>query len=145
MLNPTRARKLLVLGAALALAAMVACEADETDSAPEEPANSPTVVSGAPAGTDKASTVVDAVDADARIEAAAREFLAAEVGEGAFDLRSAEGMQWSDASLGCPEDGSFYAQVITPGYKLVFDLDGTLYPVHSNGDGSHMVICGDGR
>ncbi len=38
-----------------------------------------------------------------------------------------------------------YAQVITPGYKLIFDLGGTSYVVHTNSDGSHVVICGDGQ
>ena len=28
-------------------------------------------------------------------------------------------------------------QQLTPGYKLVFDLAGTSYPVHTNSDGSH--------
>ena len=37
------------------------------------------------------------------------------------------------------------AQVITPGYKLIFDLAGTSYAVHTNSDGSHMVICEDGQ
>ena len=65
--------------------------------------------------------------------------------EGDLKLVSSEGMGWSDASLGCPQEGLFYAQVLTPGYKLVFDLAGTSYAVHTNDDGSHMVICGDGR
>ena len=38
-----------------------------------------------------------------------------------------------------------YAQVITPGNKLVFGLAGTSHAVHTNSDGSHMVVCGDGR
>ena len=65
--------------------------------------------------------------------------------EGDFRLVSSEGVGWSDASLGCPKEGYAYAQVLTPGYKLVFDRAGTSYPVHTNSDGSHMVICGDGQ
>ena len=78
------------------------------------------------------------------IETAARKLLADEVGVGerGFILDSTESVQWSDASLGCPQEGQGYAQVITPGYKLVFDLAGTPYEVHSNVDGSQMVICG---
>ena len=80
------------------------------------------------------------------IETAARKLLADELGvdEGDFRLDSSEGVEWSDASLGCPQEGYAYAQVLTPGYKLVFDLAGTSYAVHANSDGSHMVICGDG-
>ncbi len=81
------------------------------------------------------------------IETAARKLLAdeLEVDEGDFKLHSSEGMGWSDASLGCPQEGMFYAQVLTSGYKLVFDLAGTSYAVHTNSDGSHMVVCGDER
>ena len=81
------------------------------------------------------------------IEAGARKILADELGadEGDFRLVSSEGVGWSDASLGCPKEGYAYAQVITPGYKLVFDLAGTSHAVHTNSDGSHMVICRDGQ
>lgn len=128
--------------AVLALAATTACEAGGEEPAPESPANAPTVAAGAPAGADESFPVTGEKDSDAVIEAAARDLLAAEVGAGDFNLRSAQPVQWSDASLGCPEDGYAYAQVITPGHKLVFELDGATYPVHSNADGSHMVICG---
>ena len=53
-------------------------------------------------------------------------------------------MQWSDASLGCPQEGFAYAQVITPGYKLLYSLGGADYAVHTNADGSHAVVCEDG-
>lgn len=76
-------------------------------------------------------------------EAAARGLLARELGvDGAdFNLVSSESVRWSDTSLGCPEPGYAYAQVITPGHRLVFDLDGTSYEVHTNEDGSLAVIC----
>ena len=53
------------------------------------------------------------------IETAARKLLADEVGVGerGFILDSTESVQWSDASLGCPQEGQGYAQVITPGYN----------------------------
>ncbi len=78
------------------------------------------------------------------IETAARELLAAELGLGerAFILNSSEQVQWPDASLGCPEEGVGHAAVITPGYKLIFELEGTSYEVHSNLDGSRLVRCG---
>ena len=53
--------------------------------------------------------------------------------------------RWSGTSLGYPKEGIAYAQVLTPGYKVTFDLAGMSYAVHSNPDGSNMVICGDGR
>ena len=61
-----------------------------------------------------------------RIETAARKLLAEEleVDDGDFQLASSEAMGWSDASLGCPQEGMFYAQVLTSGYRLVFGSRG---------------------
>ena len=83
----------------------------------------------------------------AEVETAALKFLAGqlEVDEGDLRLDSSESVQWSDASMGCPQEGMLYAQVITPGYKLVFALSGTVHAVHTNSDGSQMVVCGEGR
>ena len=76
----------------------------------------------------------------------ARKLLAGELeaDAGSFRLNRSESVQWSDASLGRPQQGIMYAQVITPGYKLVFDFEGKSYAVHTNSDGSHMVVCEDG-
>ena len=46
---------------------------------------------------------------------------------------------------GFPKGGYGYAQVITPGYKLFFDINGALHAVHTNSGGSHMVTCEDGQ
>ena len=43
---------------------------------------------------------------------------------GKIFVRSAEAVDWPDASLGCPQEGRSYAQIITPGYRLVLS-DGT--------------------
>jgi hypothetical protein len=45
---------------------------------------------------------------------------------------------WSDASLGYPEEGKFYEQMITPGYEIHFSIPSSneLFIVHTNGDGS---------
>lgn len=85
--------------------------------------------------------------APTEIEAAARELLANETGSDkeAFTLISSESFEWSDASLGCPQEGFGYAQVITPGHKLVFTLGDTTYAVHTNDDGSHLVLCNNGE
>ncbi len=99
----------------------------------------------APSGSDGSALVqLESKCREIGVETAARKLLADEVGVGerVFILDSSESVQWSDASLGCPQEGQGYAQVITPGYKLVFDLAGTPYEVHSDADGSQMVICG---
>src|SRR5260370_42682892 len=35
--------------------------------------------------------------------------------------------KFSDASLGCPQPGQTYAQVKTPGYRILIAVNGTVY------------------
>jgi hypothetical protein len=58
----------------------------------------------------------------------------------AITVRSVEAVEWSDASLGCPEPGMMYAQVITPGYRIVLEANGQSYEYHS-GRSSTIVRC----
>lgn len=94
---------------------------------------------------EQSSTAPYNAPAPAEIESAARELLAGEldVDEAELTLVSSQGVAWSDASLGCPRAGYAYAQVITPGYRLIFDFQGASHAVHTNADGSHMLICAD--
>jgi hypothetical protein len=39
----------------------------------------------------------------------------------------AESVIWPDSSLGCPRPGEMYLQVLTPGYRVVLEADGTHY------------------
>lgn len=55
-------------------------------------------------------------------------------------LVSLEAVEWSDASLGCPQEGFMYAQVITPGYLIIFKVKGTEYKYHTNEQGL-VVHC----
>ena len=130
---------LIALAAAISLMAAAACGGSDAEgSAAQEGAT-------APPATEPGAPVNAPVPGE--IESAARRLLAGELDadEGDFRLDSSEGVGWPDASLGCPQEGYAYAQVITPGYKLVFGRAGTSYAVHTNADGSHMVICGDGQ
>ena len=45
---------------------------------------------------------------------------------------SVKAVDWPDTSLGCPEPGMFYAQVITPGYRIVLSHDGERYEYHTD-------------
>ena len=139
---------LMALAAAIVLMAAAACGGnDEEKGAAQEAATmAPTAESGTPAPQLNTPTQPAKESVPGEIESAARKLLADELGadEGSFRLDSAERVDWSDASLGCPKEGYAYAQVITPGYKLVFDLAGASHAVHTNSDGSHMVVCGDG-
>ena len=44
----------------------------------------------------------------------------------------AEPVDWPDTSLGAPEPGMVYLQVITPGYKLLLSAEGGRYVYHSD-------------
>jgi len=53
---------------------------------------------------------------------------------------SVEAVPWPDASLGCPQPGMMYAQVITPGFRVVLEAEGHTYVYHSDGAGQ-IVLC----
>jgi hypothetical protein len=44
---------------------------------------------------------------------------------------SIEEVTWPDSSLGCPEPGMVYAQVLTPGYRFKLQSGGKLYEYHT--------------
>ncbi|MCY4113678.1 MAG: hypothetical protein OXG33_07055 [Chloroflexi bacterium] len=141
----TTVRLLLVLATAAALMVAGACDGaeEQMETAPVAPTTAPDAPTPSPDSPTPAADETPTGETPSEIEAAARRLLAEEVGEGSYTLVSSEAMDWSDASLGCPKEGFGYAQVITPGYKLVFDLAGTSHAVHTNADGSHMVVCAD--
>ena len=57
-----------------------------------------------------------------------------------------EAVQWPDASLGCPQEGMMYAQVITPGHRMTFRHNEDIHEVHTADAGSSMepVSCEGG-
>ena len=56
-------------------------------------------------------------------------------------LRSVESVTWPDTSLGCPKSGHAYAQVATPGYRLVLSDGSTDFEYHSDSL-RRVVFCG---
>ena len=48
-------------------------------------------------------------------------------------IRDAERVEWSDSSLGQPEPGMSYAQVITPGFKLTLQSGDQTFLYHTGG------------
>jgi hypothetical protein len=56
----------------------------------------------------------------------------------------AEAVNWPDGSLGCPEPDMMYTQVITPGYQVVFEVDGQRYDIRATETG-HAKLCTSGR
>ncbi|MFH1979213.1 MAG: hypothetical protein ABII97_02430 [Patescibacteria group bacterium] len=47
-------------------------------------------------------------------------------------VKSTTEKTWSDASLGCPEKGKYYTQVITPGYLIIFGTGERMYNYHTS-------------
>ena len=77
----------------------------------------------------------------ARLVQDARADLAKRLGQNpeSFQLKKAEAVEWPDSSLGCPQPGFFYAQVITPGFQVVLEANGKEYDYHS--DGERIFLC----
>jgi hypothetical protein len=55
-------------------------------------------------------------------------------------VTSIQPMEWPDASLGCPQEGMMYAQVITPGYLIVLEAQGQTFEYHTD-QGTNVVLC----
>lgn len=62
------------------------------------------------------------------------------VSEGEITVVSVEAKTWNDASLGCPEKGMMYAQVITPGYRIILEVDGKQYDYRTD-DLENLKLC----
>ncbi|MGI5835677.1 MAG: hypothetical protein ACOX87_04185 [Chloroflexota bacterium] len=52
----------------------------------------------------------------------------------------AEAVEWRDSSLGCPEPGKSYLQVITPGYSFTLRAGGNSYVYHTD-RANRIVLC----
>lgn len=57
-----------------------------------------------------------------------------------ISVSAVESTTWPDSSLGCPRPGFFYAQVLTPGYKVVLDASGQTYDYHLD-TSERIVLC----
>jgi hypothetical protein len=58
----------------------------------------------------------------------------------AVRLVSVESVKWPDASLGCPQPDQMYAQVITPGFRVVLKAAGQVYTYHAD-RGERLRLC----
>jgi hypothetical protein len=52
----------------------------------------------------------------------------------------AKAVIWSNSSLGCPQPGMLYAEVLTPGYLILLNANGQDYEYHA-GKGSDIFLC----
>ncbi len=107
--------------------------------APEEPKEKEekeTVVPTTPAQN------MDSLDPDAqRMVAVAKTDLMQRLGVTEEDIlvKSVEEKQWRNSSLGCPQPGMMYLQVITPGYRIVLTVGENDYDFHT--DMSRAILC----
>ncbi len=89
-----------------------------------------------------ASGAVQPLPGSEKALAAAIADLAARTGAPASEISlvSLEAVDWSDASLGCPQEGYMYAQVITPGFLMSLSAQGQQYEYHTDLAGN-VVLC----
>ena len=68
----------------------------------------------------------------------------ADVGLGDVQIVRAEMVTWSDATLGCPEEGEVGAQVLTDGYWVVLEAGGQEYDFRAAESGPPR-LCPEGQ
>ena len=71
--------------------------------------------------------------------------LSARVGT-SLELADLDTWRWDQViypnpSLGCPQPGLYYAQVVTPGYQIVLVYNGTTYDYRASQTGSGVILC----
>jgi len=108
-------------------------------SAPAAPSATPT---GGPTAEPTKGVVAPSPSADMKVVLSAREDLARRLGVGpeAVAVRSVEAVTWPDASLGCPQPGVMYAQVLTPGYRVILQAGERAYEYHTD-ETKTVVLC----
>ncbi len=135
----------------LAVAAVVSCQG-ETPPLTNPPTLSPLptltsrpTLQSTPSPTEAIVILTPRPDAPCisgeQVEEQARKALANWLGISSEEIEvvKVEEVEWPDTSLGCPEPGMVYAQVIVPGWRVVMRVDDEVYEYHSGrGQG---VLC----
>jgi len=114
---------------------LIGCAAPPAAPAPQP--NTPPPVTAAPGKP----SAPPAGPSDAEDVVKAKRDLAQRTGVAVADIktRSVEAVNWPDASLGCPQPDMMYAQVVTPGQRIVLEAGGQAYEYHSGG--ANVVFC----
>lgn len=155
-----RTLRLSLLSLLIAAAWLAGCGAQPTPEAipavpqgaedslrPERETGTPAPALAAPEGaaTMPPSPTPGEIEAPAGAEQAvqlAREELARQLGLApeAIRLVSVQAVEWPDTSLGCPQPGMMYAQVITPGFRVILEAAGEQYEFHTD-QGGAVELC----
>lgn len=77
-----------------------------------------------------------------QIVALAKAHLAERIGVSVSEITvtEIEEAEWRNSSLGCPQPGMMYLQVITPGFRVVLEAGGVAYEYHSD-KGARVIPC----
>ena len=51
-----------------------------------------------------------------------------------------EPVDWPDSSLGCPQPGMLYSQIVTPGYRIILSNGSQQYEFHTD-RGNRVIPC----
>lgn len=66
--------------------------------------------------------------------------LGIDISEADVEIEEIVAGSWPDSSLGCPEPGMNYLQVITPGYMVTLLVEGETYIYHTD-DALNILLC----
>ena len=120
----------LVVGSVLVIMLVTSCAQAAT------PTDNQTGTPATPSVPNEAEKAVE----QAKIDLAQRKGIAKEK----IVLIRVDDVDWPDTSLGCPEPGKVYAQVITPGYKILLSDGQEEYEYHSDKE-NNVVYCQGNR
>lgn len=128
---------MVVAASALVLASVTAACGDDGDDVGTDSTTS------APTTTEADAMSDDGGDADAPTRAAIDDLVdRLDLDPSAVAIVSVDDVTWSDSSLGCPQEGFMYAQVLTDGTRIVLEADGERYEYHAAAD-ADPFLCED--
>lgn len=129
-----------LLGAGLMLAACAIPAAPLPAAAPESPLAQPEATLPA----EEEETAAPALDsASEAVAGMVLQMLMQQLGvdAGAIEVTAVEAVDWPDACLGISQPDVMCAQVITPGYRVMVEVNGVEYEVHTDATGQQIVLA----
>jgi hypothetical protein len=121
--------------ACLSLAAVLALSACGPNSGVQSPTSAP------PVAQQPATQTTVSPEAQAGVDAALQD-AAAHLGIDKTELHvdDIQSREWGDASLGCPQPGILYSQIVTPGFLVLVSTGSKHLEYHADSRG-HVVLC----